>query len=148
MKAMIKQLTKLDEIYKTILYFDSDFVPSLTERGLNLKDYARKLYEYAYVYTLNEKDTETAFVAFYANDFVHHTAYLAQIAVKPQFCNQGYGYALLKLAMEIAKEKNMNLMKLEVCNQNQTAIEFYKRQGFIYYCDTSDTFCYMQKELV
>lgn len=147
MNAVINRLTDVDEIYKTIQLFDSDIVPAMSERGLNLKEYAQRLFNFAIVYRLIYENQENGFVVFYANDTVNKTAYLAQIAVKPQVVNKGFGYMLLKVAMETSLEEGMKLMKLEVYKQNHTAIAFYKRQGFTFCKDESDEFCYMQKEL-
>ena len=147
MKPEIKQLTYLDDIYKVILSFNADIVPSMTERGLDLKDYAQKLCDHAIMFTLWQDSQECGFVTFYANDTLTETAYLAQIAVKPKFCNQGLGYILLKLAMETAKEKGMKQMKLEVYNLNQTAISFYIKHGFTISLVGPGEFSYMQKVL-
>ena len=147
MKPEIRQLTHLDDIYKVILSFNADIVPSMTERGLDLKDYAQKLCDYAITYTLWQDDQACGFVTFYANDTLTETAYLAQIAVKQKYCNQGLGYTLLKLAMETAKYKGMKEMKLEVYNLNHTAISFYKRYGFVECDGDSDKFMYMCRML-
>jgi D-cysteine desulfhydrase len=147
MKPEIKQLTQLDDIYKVILSFNADIVPSMTERGLDLKDYAQKLCDYALMFTLWQDNQTCGFVTFYANDKSTETAYLAQIAVKPKFCNQGMGHTLLNLAMETAKEKGMQEMKLEVYNRNQTAISFYEKQGFSKCDGASDMFTYMRRAL-
>lgn len=149
MKPVIKQLTQLDDIYKTLLLFDADFVPSLSERGLDLKAYAQKLFEFAMVYTLCYENLESGFVAFYANDTVNRTAYLAQIAVKSQFINRGFGYILLLLTIKTSKEKGMETMKLEVDKHNHSAISFYVRNGFSFCDDVPDAFNYMmQKKLL
>lgn len=147
MKPEIKQLTQLDDIYKVILSFNEDIVPSMSERGLDLKDYAQKLCDYAIVYTLWQDDQVCGFVTFYANDRLNETAYLAQIAVKPKFYNQGMGHKLLNLAMETATEKGMKEMKLEVYNRNQAAISFYEKQGFTISRVGPGEFSYMQKVL-
>lgn len=147
LKAEIKQLTEIDDIYKTILSFDKDIVPSLSERGLDLKEYAKKLFEFAIVYAHCCDNQECGYVAFYANDTDHKTAYLAQIAVKKQFCKHGIGHALLKVAMETSIEKGMKTMDLEVFKSNQTAIELYISQGFTLCSDTTGAFFYMHKEL-
>lgn len=146
-KPVIKQLTSVVDIYKTIVLFDSDFVPSLTERGLDLNEYAQILYELAEVYSLYYENIESGFVAFYANDTVHQMAYLTQIAVKSQFINRGFGYTLLKMAIDISREKGMKTMKLEVYNHNHSAIAFYKRNGFTNSNCESNEFCHMQRDL-
>lgn len=147
MKPVIMELSELNEVYKTIHSFDSEFVPTLSERGLDLKAYAQKLYEFALVYTLNIDNTESGFVAFYANDLNQKTAYLAQIAVKSHAIKRGFGYLLLKHAMETSKREGMKNMKLEVYSHNYTAIEFYKKNGFTFCENPSGEFCYMHREL-
>lgn len=147
MKPEIKQPTQLDDIYKVILSFNEEIVPSMSERGLDLKDYAQKLCDYAIMFTLWHDNQVCGFVTFYANDTLTETAYLAQIAVNSKYCNQGMGDTLLKLAMETAKEKGMKQMKLEVYNLNQAAISFYDRHGFTRCDGDSDMFSYMCRAL-
>ncbi len=147
MKPVIKQLSAFDDVYKTIRLFDSDFVPSLSERGLDLKAYAQKLHKFAMVYTLNIENAESGFVAFYANDLGQKTAYLAQIAVKTHALKHGFGYLLLNHAMEVSKQEGMKRIKLEVYVHNHIAIEFYKKNGFDFCDDALGKFSYMHREL-
>ena len=147
MKLETIQLDNVNDIYKTILLFNEDFIPSLTDRGIILRDYAQKLQTHGIVYALKSEHMIHAFIAFYANDQIGKCAYLAQLAVKPYGLNKGYGYTMIKLAMNRSKQNGMQRIKLEVFNENKHAIDFYIRQGFDFQGDPSGTFCHMIKEI-
>ena len=81
------------------------------------------------------------------------TMRLLMLAVRPDKQRSGLGRSLLDLCKEHAKIRMMNEMVLEVSVKNETAIEFYRRNGFTvvsmikdYYNDGSDAFvmkCYL-----
>jgi ribosomal protein S18 acetylase RimI-like enzyme len=120
------------DVFALLLKYDSDFIPSISERKHDLMEYAHKLYQYAYVYIVAEENNWVGFIAFYANDMVTKTAYIAQIAVDSEKCHKGFGTALVEKCINISKLNGMLEIMLEVNKENRRAIEFYKKIGFIY----------------
>lgn len=70
------------------------------------------------------------YVIFYANNIATATAYISMIAVHPLYQNKRIGNRLLLSAEEIAKERGMRRVELEVRSDNEKAIAFYNRNGF------------------
>ena len=66
----------------------------------------------------------------YANDLSTRGAYLTMLAVRPEYQNKHVGHFLLHACEEIAAERGMAEMKLEVWNDNAKAICFYNRNGY------------------
>ena len=120
------------DVFALLLKYDSDFIPSISERKHDLMEYAHKLYQYAYVYIVAKENNWVGFIAFYANDIVTKTAYIAQIAVDSEKCHKGFGTALVEKCINISKLNGMLEIMLEVNKENRRAIEFYKKIGFIY----------------
>ncbi|WP_086350394.1 GNAT family N-acetyltransferase [Candidatus Enterococcus clewellii] len=57
--------------------------------------------------------------------------------VHPDFSNQGIGEQMLLAACELAKDKKMKAIRLDVYRRNEPAIRLYERCGF-HYVDTVD----------
>ena len=55
---------------------------------------------------------------------------IERIYVKKEFQNMGIGTALMKKAIDIAKELQKSIIWLGVWEKNYSAISFYKRHGF------------------
>ena len=58
------------------------------------------------------------------------TADILNIGIDPDFKRQGYGATLLNHLIEELKKRNISEILLEVRAGNQSAIQFYKKQGF------------------
>ena len=58
------------------------------------------------------------------------TADILNIGIDPDFKRQGYGTGLLNHLIEDLRKRNISEILLEVRAGNQSAIQFYKSQGF------------------
>ena len=81
------------------------------------------------------------------------TAHIMIFAVHPNYQKKGVGSKILAFAIKIIKESTVEKVRLEVKIQNEQAIHFYKKRGFVikgllkeYYDDLSDGYL-MIKEL-
>lgn len=143
----IHQVMTITEIYNILMEYDNVFEPPLHTRVLDFGLYARKLLHNAYVYTISDGNSILGFVAFYANDNTTNIGYLSQIAVRADYMFKGIGYELLQ-QFEITSYKNgMNKLKLEVNDNNQNGINFYKRNGYNYSGKATENSSYMMKYL-
>lgn len=55
---------------------------------------------------------------------------ITNVAVAPSYRKKGYGEAIVSRAIEIAKEKQLEMILLEVRVSNTPAISLYKKMGF------------------
>ncbi len=69
------------------------------------------------------------------------------LAVDQRFRNMGVGGALMKAFMDLCSRNNFMSVKLEVRTDNDNAINFYRKRGFVvtsrlkaYYSDSSDAY--------
>ncbi|HBL06514.1 MAG TPA: hypothetical protein DDZ33_06215 [Clostridium sp.] len=144
---VILQVNNISEIRKVVHDFDKVFKPSLSERLIDLNEYAEKLYKKAMVFVAVKENKYIGFVAFYANDTKDNVAYLTQIGVNEKSQDRSVGKSLLDLCIRISKNKGMASMKLEVFNYNIKGIKFYQKHGFYFSGNASSQSIYMVKKL-
>ena len=75
-----------------------------------------------------ERDTEI--IGFFIVLLLFEEAQIAQLAVRSNYQNQGYGKMLLQEIIELAKNAGCEKLTLEVRVSNKKAIELYQKQGF------------------
>lgn len=73
---------------------------------------------------------ETEVVGYYLCYFVLDEWEIARIAVAPSIRRQGAGQLLFDHMMSVCKEKEITRLLLDVRESNETAISFYKKNGF------------------
>lgn len=103
-------------------------IPPLLPR-VNIDDYAAKLAQYADLFYATKNGEDIANCAIYLNSA--EKGFITSIAVLPQVQRTGVGGRLLSAALEAAAAKDLRYVELEVACDNQPAIAFYERYGFI-----------------
>lgn len=74
---------------------------------------------------------EHQLIGFIGAWFVQGEAHITNIAMIPQFRNKGFATFLIKELMEIAIQKENNILSLEVRTSNETAKSVYRKMGFV-----------------
>jgi ribosomal protein S18 acetylase RimI-like enzyme len=131
LQISIEAIANQAELFATLEMLDPVFPHQLSAQVQDLDQYAEKLWNHAILLVARKNHHVIAFCAMYANDFSTRQAYLAQLVVAQSNQGSGVGQALLTRAIEIAKERSMTSLKLEVFNDNPQAIGFYKKNGFL-----------------
>ena len=132
--------------YNLLVLFDNYYSPSLSERGIDLLSFSKRIIENGYFYSLSKNDDVLGILAFYANDIETKKSYLSLIAVKREEQNHGYGRDLLNFFEKESKLLNMNIARLEVYKHNENAIRFYKNQGYLI-IDENELSYFMEKNI-
>ncbi len=79
------------------------------------------------------RDDETGCMMGYGGMWLmHDVADITNIAVHPDYRREGIGGELLKLLIQIAKERNMSAITLEVRESNVPAQKLYESAGFVH----------------
>ena len=100
---------------------------------------ARKYSTYGCVIRGLIEGNTVGFCAYYANDFTNKCAYLSMIVVLPVAQGKGVGTALLIKMIEDCKLKKMKKILLEVADDNNRAIQFYKKNKFHIDCKKAES---------
>lgn len=146
-EILIEKINNLDELKHILLNFDNCFEPSISSLVGDLKIYAEKLYKNAYTFKALYNNEVIGFTSFYCNDHQNYEGYLTQIVVLKQYRKNGVGQLLLNKVVEVCCDKKMKSLKLEVFNDNNFAINFYKKNGFEISKEASTKSKYMKKNL-
>ncbi len=135
-----------EELFNVIYKIESQWSDSMAKDVAGLRTYTEKIYDNAYVIGLVEEEI-LGVAAVYVNDKETKKAYLTYIALIEENINKGFGTLLLKRCEEIAKDKDMHYLKLEVKNSNSRAISFYVKNNYKNISDASKVSMYMEKFL-
>lgn len=84
----------------------------------------------------------------YTNDWIGKVAYITLIAVRPEYQNMHIGQKLLMSSEIIARNHGMTSIKLEVAVNNNKAIRFYEKNGYVKIAEQGEKSIYMTKSLL
>lgn len=119
-----------DKIYKFLLQIDDSFPEKLSDRVV-LEDFAEKISNKAEVFTEIDNDQIVGMVAGYINDTETKVSYINIVGVLEEYRGKGISQKLLKEFIDASREKDFEIIKLEVEKDNKSAIKIYKRLGFV-----------------
>lgn len=134
-------------VTEAVKLLEGMLVPSLTERNVNLVQYATKLSVLGKVWCHYDMGNPVSIVAGYFNDKTFKTAYLSMLAVDKEYQGKRLGYSLLSAFENYAYQNEMEYVKLEVRKNNLTARFFYKKLGYEIIGEASPKSFYMRKKL-
>ena len=142
----IKTLNTLNEINEILVLFNDSFPRPLSER-IDFSEYAAKLFENAVVKVIYENGEIAGFIAYYCNDSGTKAAFLTQIAVTECKKKKGFGGILLDDCISHCIDEKMDSIICEVDNNNENAISFYRKKGFVFHSTASDKSQFLIKKL-
>lgn len=122
-------------------------VPSLTERGVNLSQYAAKLNTCGKVWCHYDMGRPVSIIAGYFNDTTSQTAYLSMLAVAKEYQGKKLASSLLAEFEDYAVQNRLGYVKLEVRKHNTAAQNLYRKFGYEVVDEASETSLYMKKKL-
>jgi len=93
--------------------------------------YVDKLLKNAEIMLHYSNNVMVGCLAFYANDHINKNAFISFIGIKNTHRDKGLGKILLTSSLVYLKKNNFNEYGLEVIKKNESAINFYMKQGFI-----------------
>ena len=140
------RITDIERISSTIYDF-LDIFPHLCEKIESVESYAEKLSRYANFYVGVENSQVFGIAVFYSNDKTEKKAYISLIGCKSTVQKKGFGTWLLNQCEDKAIEDGMEQMLLEVDCDNESAISFYKKNGYAINGSTERNSMYMYKRI-
>ncbi len=140
-------LNEWNHAFDEITYFERYLTPSLSSRGIDIKEYSSKLLNNGVIIYVFVDGQMAGIAGVYANDMKRRDAFLSIIVVDPVYQSQGIGGRLLEEAERIARKHDMKHMRLEVHTDNVNGVRFYERHGYAEVGPCSDNSCYMEKKI-
>lgn len=127
---MIKfNTTQVVDIYEYLVKVSPYFVPTLDEI-VDIKEYAEKIYEFAYRIEYFEEDKLCGFLGYYLNE-TENFSFITTLSVLPEFRSQGIAQKLMdNLVEKSLLNSKIQRIELEVSIQNLRAHAFYLRNDF------------------
>lgn len=127
---VIERCLNTEEKLKAIQLCGNAFAIPMHERD-GFSEYFQKIDSLACFLIAKRKNIISGFSAFYMNDQDNKTAFLSLIAVAPQVQGNNIGAVLLNESEKLARENGMRRMFLKVRCDNQKAIRFYEKHGYM-----------------
>lgn len=144
----IERLTDVELVQKYVLYFEQWLNPSLLERKIDIRDYARKLCLNGIVLLAeDEENNSTGLLGAYMNNQETKTAYISFLSVDPNFRGRYVGESLMHKVEKLAVESGMSSLVLEVRKFNYNGIAFYKHLGYTILDEASENSYHIKKKL-
>ena len=141
----IVQISDMEDILNAYKSIENVF-PNLSQR-VCIDEYLEKLAKNAEVIIIRSEQSIIGFLAAYMNNTTEKIAYISLIGVTSSFMGKGIGSKLFDCCVNMAKEKGMTKLRLEVDNDNISAIKFYEKHGMKFISDASDFSIYMERNL-
>lgn len=122
------------------------FTPPLQETVGDIEPLVAKLARFAVTLACYRGESLLGAISFYCNDKVGRVAFVSEIATAATARGLGVGRALMDAACGHARQQGMNSIRLEVRNDNDGAMRFYRKYGFVR-IDTQDNKSLLAKQL-
>jgi glycosyltransferase involved in cell wall biosynthesis/GNAT superfamily N-acetyltransferase len=126
----IEIIKKSKESIYLYLNKNSDyFIPPLRDR-INVLSFSEKIYSFALQFWIHFDNEPIAFAACYFNNPQKDFGFITTISVIKPYQNIGLGVKLINHIVTFAKQNQFKEIRLEVSNENTSAVAFYFKYGF------------------
>ena len=143
----LREVSDNNAVEEAVERLEMMLVPSLSERDVNLAQYAEKLCIHGRVWCHYDMGKPVSIIAGYFNDMTSQTAYLSMLAVAKEYQGEKLASSLLSEFEDYAIQKGMAYVKLEVRKHNTAAQNLYRKFGYEIIDEASETSLYMKKKL-
>lgn len=127
---------------KVLTELDSVIIPPPSDR-VDLAEYAGKLARLSDVFYLKKDNRDIGNCAVYLNNEKY--GFISSIAVKKEYQKMGLGRKLLENVKNMADERDIPQIRLEVLEENVNALCFYQKMGF-YVVERKNNWLVMQAD--
>ena len=125
-----------DDIYSHLLSCADTFIPPL-ETSVDIKAYAKKIFENAVTFEAWTDKKLVGLVAAYLNDQTKLKAFITNVSIMSEYRGKGIALELLSRCVTLSKNKLFSEILLEVAADNKSAIQLYLKQGFTQQSETA-----------
>lgn len=129
--TIFKTTTKsIEQIFLHLTECKDDFNPPL-DQTVNLSEYAKKISEKAITFEAWIDNRLAGLVAAYFNDVEKHSGYITHVGVLGNYKGKGIAFDLMSRCIEFAIQNSFRQITLEVAEDNDKAIQLYKKLNFV-----------------
>lgn len=117
------------QIAEHLLRCDVRFMPRLSAR-VDITDYAIKIVDRSVRFEAWHEGALIGLVAAYSDPSEHRVAFITSVSVLANWSRRGIGTRLVRDCIAYATQLRLHGVRLEVNDQNRSAIRLYERLGF------------------
>jgi len=128
MEVFIDKAKALD-IEKHLQRCSGDFIPPL-ETYVDIAQYSNKIRSNATTVEAWVGNNLIGVIGIYINDEKKESAFITSVSVERDYSGIGLAKLLLGKCIELVRNYNYHIIKLEVNAQNEKAIKLYDKYGF------------------
>lgn len=128
MVSLSKEQLSFADVQKLLGEFDTMFSPSLSSH-IDLKSFAEKLAKFAFFVLCKNEEGIVGYIAFYENRDTR-ISYIPSVCVKDSYRSKGIASQMMDYLIA-QSHPDINTIALEVRKNNNSAISFYQKQGFV-----------------
>jgi ribosomal protein S18 acetylase RimI-like enzyme len=119
-----------EEIFLHLTECKDDFNPPL-DQTVDLSEYSKKIAEKAITFEAWIDNRLAGVVAAYFNDIENHSGYITHVGVLKNYKGKGVALNLMSRCIEFAIQNSFYQIQLEVAEDNDKAIQLYKKLNFV-----------------
>ncbi|MFW6224818.1 MAG: GNAT family N-acetyltransferase [Bacteroidota bacterium] len=125
------EINKADKyaIEEHLLKCSDSFIPPL-ETYVEIPRYAEKLEKYADTFEAWYNGSLVSLIACYLNNIENKKGFITNVSTLPLYQGKKISSKLFQELLNFVKDKNFDILSLEVNKLNNHAITFYKKKGF------------------
>lgn len=142
----VERITETSQAKEILCSYLSE-LPHFLEKISSIEEYVDKVLRFGNMYVIKCDEKIKGFIIFYSNDEKNRKAYVSLIVVSKEFRRQNVGTDLIKICETISKNLGMNMIRLEVDRDNESAQRFYQVLGFSFVDDGETESLYMEKNI-
>ncbi|HEY5774235.1 MAG TPA: GNAT family N-acetyltransferase [Chitinophagaceae bacterium] len=120
----------IEDIFLHLTECKDDFSPPL-DQTVNLSEYSKKIAEKAITFEAWIDNRLAGLVAAYFNNLENHSGYITHVGVLRNYKGKGIAFNLMSRCIEFAIQNSFYQIQLEVAEDNDKAIQLYKKLNFV-----------------
>lgn len=136
-------LVNREKIRELIYKFDKVFINSVTQND-NFLNTLDKIVNHGIVLCAIQKEQIVGYCAFYMNDFESNTIYISLLAVDDNWQGKHIGTNIIDYIKKLGRINGFEKIRLEVKNNNNKGIKFYRNNNFNVEGEASEDSNYME----
>ena len=148
MKIKICNENNIEDVIDFVKDIDNQF-PIKLSTLVNIKEYIYKLFLNGKIIFAEIENKIIGICAGYMNDEINKNAFISILGTDLNYRKQGIATKMLELYTEECKRKSMKRIFLETYKENNSALKFYNKEGFIILKDKKanikDSICLMKE---
>lgn len=117
------------QLYRYLMSVADTFIPRLYE-VVDIKEYAKKIYDNALIIESWEENILVGIIACYANNNITKEAFITSVSVSKECQGRGISKMMFSHLYEILKSKQFHGISLEVSKNNKKALKLYESECF------------------